>query len=173
MEQKLSNEEYRRIYGMYIGCEIQTPSPYDDEPDRIVNGYLTGIHGEYQAEVQHVDIDGGVWEHPEYYNFDKCKLILTPLSEISDEDAIQANKIMGFEYSNEDGSEAHFDLEGFRDWITEMFNWEQITVDGKTFLQLFQYLISKSYAVPLFFGVDHWSNGKTAIELGIAIPHSH
>jgi hypothetical protein len=30
------------------------------------------------------------------------------------------------------------------------------------------YLISKLYAVPLWFGVNHWANGKTAFELGIA-----
>lgn len=34
---------------------------------------------------------------------------------------------------------------------------------------LFQYLASKGYAVPLFFAPGHWANGKTAIELGIAI----
>lgn len=33
----------------------------------------------------------------------------------------------------------------------------------------YQYLIFKGYAVPLWFGVNHWANGKTAIELGIAI----
>jgi hypothetical protein len=35
--------------------------------------------------------------------------------------------------------------------------------------RLFQYLISKGYAVPLWFGIDYWANGKTAIELNIAI----
>jgi len=30
------------------------------------------------------------------------------------------------------------------------------------------YLISKGYAVPLFFEPNHWANGKTAIELNIA-----
>jgi hypothetical protein len=35
--------------------------------------------------------------------------------------------------------------------------------------QTFQQLIIWGYAVPLFFGVNHWPNGKTAIELGIAV----
>lgn len=34
---------------------------------------------------------------------------------------------------------------------------------------IWQYLISKGYAVPLFFAPNHWANGKTAIELGLAI----
>lgn len=35
--------------------------------------------------------------------------------------------------------------------------------------EAFQYLIKYGYAVPLYFGPDHPCNGKTAIELGIAI----
>jgi len=34
---------------------------------------------------------------------------------------------------------------------------------------IYQDLIHKGYAVPIYFGPDHWANGKTAIELGIAI----
>jgi hypothetical protein len=36
----------------------------------------------------------------------------------------------------------------------------------------FQYLISKRYAVPIWFGALHWANGRTAFELGIAIESS-
>jgi hypothetical protein len=33
----------------------------------------------------------------------------------------------------------------------------------------FNQLILYGYAVPLWFGIGHWANGLTAIELGIAI----
>jgi len=33
----------------------------------------------------------------------------------------------------------------------------------------YQYLISKGYAVPLFFEPNHWANGKNAIELRLAV----
>lgn len=33
----------------------------------------------------------------------------------------------------------------------------------------YQYLVSNGYAVPLWFGIDHWANGKTPIELEIAL----
>lgn len=33
----------------------------------------------------------------------------------------------------------------------------------------YQQLLKWGYSVPLWFGLDHWANGKTAIELGIAI----
>lgn len=32
-----------------------------------------------------------------------------------------------------------------------------------------QHLIQKGYAVPLWFGINHWANGKDAFQLGIAI----
>jgi hypothetical protein len=34
---------------------------------------------------------------------------------------------------------------------------------------IYQYLIQQGYAVPLFYGVGHPMNGKTAIELGLAL----
>lgn len=34
---------------------------------------------------------------------------------------------------------------------------------------IYTQLIVWSYAVPLFFGINHWANGKTAIELNIAV----
>lgn len=36
-----------------------------------------------------------------------------------------------------------------------------------------QHLLKSQVAQPLWFGIDHWANGKTAIELGIAVEKSN
>lgn len=84
---------------------------------------------------------------------------LTPLSKISDEDAIEVAKI---ELRGED-----------LEYISPI-QWGKESVQIRQRLRhlywdTYQYLISKSYDVPLFFAPNHWANGKTAIELGIAI----
>jgi len=91
-------------------------------------------------------------------------LLLTPLSKITDEDLVACyhlhSGLIGYDYTC-DFKPA---LEMARHWIN---------MDGEKTLckltQLSEYLRSKGYAVPLFFGLNHWANGKTPIELGIAI----
>lgn len=79
-------------------------------------------------------------------------LLLTPLELISDEDYKNLVIICGFldavQYITD------------RDFLTgdQLQNWE-----------VMEYLKQRGYATPLFFGVNHWANSKTAIELGIAI----
>lgn len=41
--------------------------------------------------------------------------------------------------------------------------------DSINSMHLFQYLIKEKFAVPLWFDIGHWANGKTAIELGVAV----
>lgn len=95
------------------------------------------------------------------------KLILTPLSAIRDEDALEVAKIALpqtklYEYL----------------WFADNGKaLVQTIAEGKEsnyhypdaiFITIFQYLIRKGYAVPLWIDVDHPYNGKTAIEIGIA-----
>jgi hypothetical protein len=90
------------------------------------------------------------------------KLLLTPLERITDEDAVQMSII---QYPTFDYSEST---------PVGMVKWGRWCVKQcikrlEFPYQLYQFLISRGYAVPLWFGVDHWANGKTAIELGIAV----
>lgn len=89
-----SNEFLRKLFTNYIDCEVRVlpPSIFNDLHG--VTGYLTGIHGEYEAEIQLLQ-DGNVSEEPEYTPFYQTKLLLTPLSAITDEDAIEVAKIIG------------------------------------------------------------------------------
>lgn len=132
MENKLTDEEIVRVFGMYIGTKYR----YKNEFGTYINNSFLGIH--VRGHIQ----EGAV-------------LLLKPLSGITDEDAIEVAHLMGYTDINNKKfliqagkSEAHNPIARF---CTNMF------------------LISKGYAVPLFFSPGHWANGKTAIELGIAI----
>jgi hypothetical protein len=108
---------------------------------------------------------------------------LTPLSAISDEDAIElafkGGLAKGYEifkvYSKAPDTwvcvktrRKYFDDE--LKFNEDGYKYEEVYV---TFYDLkawqFQYLIQKGYAVPLFIEPNHPLNGKTAIELGLAI----
>lgn len=102
---------------------------------------------------------------------DDCVLALTPLEDISDEDAIEAGKIMGA--TDEDIESVRIEVGGIKILFEPFYNIDYKIADNdvKPILVFFayQYLIQQGYDVPLFFGVNHWANGKTAIELSIAI----
>jgi hypothetical protein len=71
-------------YGhLYIGCEVM--GEYLDEPRR---GYLTGVrNGGYECEIQFFEEDDfNVMEEPEFNEPDKVKLLLLPLSSMTEED---------------------------------------------------------------------------------------
>lgn len=68
---------------LYLGCEVM--GILLDEPRK---GYLTGIHGEYGAEIQFFNEDGvNVSEEPEYNEYQQVKPILRPLSDMTEEEA--------------------------------------------------------------------------------------
>jgi len=146
---KLTNEEIATVFAMYLYCNFR---------------------------YRYIDYEPGVWATgakllPERLvrvlndkSVDGIELLLTPLSKITDEDLVACyhlhSGLIGYDYTC-DFKPA---LEMARHWIN---------MDGEKTLckltHLSEYLRSKGYAVPLFFGLNHWANGKTAIELGIAI----
>lgn len=87
---------------------------------------------------------------------------LKNLSAITDEHAVELGKIY---YGNQAVSKKDMiaDVKMFLRVSNFPLNYDHF------WWKAYQYLISKSYAVPLFFGIDHPCNGKTAIECGIAI----
>lgn len=113
---------------------------------------------------------------------DMCKLILRPLSKVTDEDAIEAAKIMGMP-ANAEILKIYRDRES---WIEIEYRWvnevaELNNEDGYSYSATgvpirevghavpFQFLIQRGYALPVFIAPGHPNNGKTAIELGLAI----
>lgn len=71
---------------LYLGCEVQT-----DEG----KGYLTGIHGEYGAEVQLI-IDGNASESPCYPQ--GVKSILRSLSDMTEDEMIYIDDEFSYGY---------------------------------------------------------------------------
>lgn len=186
MTNKLTTQEISKVFAMYLGADVDVKDYDNDEPLRL----------------EAVNIEGCIWTNLDDQEtgvyIDEAKLLLTPLSKISDEDAIKVTRIYPANIDHldkfDDGTTfIHRDDE----LKTVVLNfWEEvnseekdidtfpltINYNGECFDHrgisnnqnlIFQYLISKSYAVPLFFSPDHWANGKTAIELGISIEKHH
>lgn len=125
MENKLSNEEIEKVFHLYWGNT--------------------------KAKVK--ETSPWIYGDCEYCVRAGAKLLLKPLSAITDEDAIEVAKL---DLNIPTAETGKFIV----DRINRLGGGDNYTI---------QYLISKGYAVPLFFGVNHWANGKTAIELGIAL----
>jgi hypothetical protein len=91
----------------------------------------------------------------------KWKLLLTPLSKVTDEHAIEVSDFWDNIFLRSSWAtleeKAHFG--------------KYIVISGKynERWELREYLRITGHAIPLFFGINHPCNGKTAIELGIAI----
>lgn len=85
-------------------------------------------------------------------------ICLWSLQDISDEDAIEVAKMMDW-YSDD------FNITEFK----KVFCYRTIN-DVRYYVH--QYLIQRGYAVPLFIEPNHPANGRTAIELNLAIDKS-
>lgn len=145
MDNKLTNQEIAKVFAMYIGCALYI-RPYGTIHKAKLSGVL--------PDKIFAQADGD--KAPSFYYTEKCecKLLLKTSYSITDEDAIQVAKFQGWIINEDNLKNVSWSLQN-----------EFFEIDYTTY----QYLISKGYAVPLWFGVDHWANGKTAIELGIAI----
>jgi hypothetical protein len=144
MEQQLSNKEIARVFAMYLGCEIV----YQQNHSLVFK--VSGI------VIENI-IDENL-ETPDRL------LLLTPLSKITDEHAIEVAKMY---YSTEVNCTAKDGRHIINKYFIKGINSSFITYVECFFF--FQYLIQQGYAVPLYFGINHPCNGKDAIELGIAI----
>lgn len=161
----LTNEQIQRIFLMYV----RQPCRFGFE-GREKKGQIIGNTEPFGIQV----FDPGTPLVP-YKNVrpDLIKLLLIPLSAISDEDAIQVAKLTyAMPYP------AHTEFEVYENYFGHKVvswgkgHWQKYAIDLKNnILNAFQnqFLIQRGYAVPLFIDVDHPDNGKTAIQLGIAI----
>lgn len=148
MKKELTNEQIARIFAMYLGCELK----YED------NSHTTTLESVSTSGLlgdENRDESGEGW-----YDASDCKLLLTPLSAISDEDAIEAAKIIR--------GEGNWHICVGIEIIGRMYKTSMDRATGR-YIQLHQFLIQRGYAVPLFIEPNHPLNGKTAIKLGLAI----
>lgn len=174
----LTNEQIARIFGMYW----MKPVAWTAEEI----GYAQK-HDETFWPIAFQVI-------PELGHVSPWKLLLTPLSSISDEDAIEVAKIFGcnMEDAVKDEDDYKFITRDAEFWRVNLNFWHKTSYeydeweiypltlysDGtmsdhygccNNAALILQHLIQKGYAVPLFFEPNHPLNGKTAIELNIAL----
>ena len=132
-------EVIQKIQCLYIGCEVITPHPYED--GETLPGYLTGIHGEYRAEVQHLE-NGNVWEEPAYHDYTKVSMLLTPLSMLTDEDAIEVANALGIDKELNVAVRRRIARGKVLDWGKTYY--------GNVDLEVVDFLRSRRYALPAF-----------------------
>jgi hypothetical protein len=149
MEKTLTNEQKARILAVYLGCETNY-------------GKLVGVcNWAAYTEMNDGTIQSGSLEN--------LSLSLTPLSAISDKhindvaDIINVRTDKGLKDMGIPFTRKGFVLE----WLLKENNFTTTNIWKHNLA--FQYLIQKGYAVPTFIEVGHPLNGKTPIELGIAI----
>ena len=135
---QLTNEENAKVVGMHYGADV-----FED-----ITKHTCKLIGVDSIRLLLIFPDG-----LGYRNTKRCKLLLTPLSAISDEDAEQVRKMEGY---SQDG-----DISIVKGLIRQRV----YSLTHPTYI----YLINKGYDTPLYFSPGHPCNAKTAIELGIAI----
>ena len=179
MKQKLTNEEVAKVLTIYWGnpCQrIVSSSGLPSGDDDVIN-----MNVDVFKQVTSGTIT--TWTY---------KLLLTPLSKISDEEVLELCKLYSPEiygdyrykkwYIEQDGTKSdtcntvdvkrqsdtyYFQLDKIDG---EMRLYDEEMIDSASVNHYYhQWYFMNGFAIPLFFGIDHWANGKTAIQLGIAL----
>lgn len=142
-EELLTREQKARVFAMYFGANNEIINPETELRYRVTLYQLSSLRG---------------FEH-EY------KLLLSDLASISDQDALELCCNLKHKRIIENPVVKHLEggvsISNISGGVS--FFWHDLKWYEREFL------IMKGYAVPLFFSPDHPYNGKTAIELGIAL----
>ncbi len=140
----------------YIGGKVKvTNERYID------GGYIGTVLGVCSVRGILVEHDNKGSDGDE--KFEDCKLILKPLSEITDDDAIEVSKIHDIDDA---GIEGFFLKQGKEiiGWILKENAPAPLWIPPFDILKIFQLLQSKGYDLPQYL-----LSGKTLIESGLAI----
>lgn len=157
---ELTTEQKARVFALYIGSRIEYATQHG--PSEIQSVGILSIGQQWDDTIFCVrgqingDILGGV-------DLESDRLLLRPLSAITEEDAMDFIKVRNsINWKGPQDKEAvtRYVLAAIGPPIEQGFgfHWE-----------VYQFLIQRGYAVPLFITPGHPDNGKTAIELGLAI----
>ncbi len=146
INQQLTQDEAVKVFAMYWGQAILR---YESDPEL------------YQINRHNIDCKPMVLQLTkldqitERHAVDLVKLRSDVYLEITIDDQWRNGKEYGFSFA--------FQYESSRRRRFQNVNWTSLTP------MQFQYLVQKGYALPIFFSIGHWANGKNAIELGLAI----
>ena len=142
---RLTLEEIKIVLSQYIGCKVKDTLLEWSGEKLLINEVNDGIC---------LLLNQGI-----------LKLLLIPLVELTNEDAIVIGKIAGWSHLSDEGLIANV-----KELMctNKLFN-QQTNIAGFTWFKIHHYLLSKGYAAPLFFVDEHWANGMNALELELAI----
>lgn len=137
--QQLTIKEKAKVFAMYLGCKT------------ILNDSLDSLRNMTAREVEDMEL------------FGIGTFYLDRIESITLEHKNNLGMVL-----NGLNVPSHLDIAA-EFWIKQLFNGIPNKRCPMADVFAYQYLVSKCYAVPLFFGIGHWANRRTAIELGIAI----
>lgn len=141
------------LFSLYIGQKVQYPN-FDH---RLVSNTLTGVTKEYITVDYKRKKKGCIGEELSFtsngnHNTDAIHAVLQlrSLSSITDEEAVEVAKILDISYSNVDEN-AHFDLAGFTDWVSEIFIGDTgYSINPLFLLQSIDYLRQTGICLPIY-----------------------
>lgn len=145
-----SQHEIIRVFALYYGQTVRLTEKYSDGFVSFSPGDSLTLDNNVLTQI----VDGRM----------KAKLLLTSLNEITDEHAIELVCKSAWKRTIENPIVTHLNEGisiGNNSGAVSMF-WHSLNYKEH------QYLLLKGYAVPLYFGIDHWANGMSAIELHLA-----
>jgi len=130
----LTNEQEAKVFGMYAPCEVEhTDSMGAKETARLIAVDFSS------GDLVCTEPSGGMYD----YNIQNCKIIAKPLSEISDEDAVEMAYIHWPDMRGKD-----VNVEWLKMTLGTICRMSDIT----------DFLRSKSYALP-YMGIDLYEAG--------------
>lgn len=137
---ELTNEMRDRIFSLYIGCDIKHSDGSKSQ--------LVGL-SPYEGLAQVLNNSGDDW-----WNYHDDKIILKPLSSISDENIIEIAELAGIE----SGSTQQL-IKEVKQWLFGYNDGIDTDSDNKSnYLKVADFLRSKSYALP-YMGQDLFTLG--------------
>lgn len=156
---EISNEMRVAIYHVYHTAQV-AGKPYigysefsEEQQNKTLIGNIKYLDKE-GAHVVHADVHGNPWNEITFYNYGECQLLLTPLSEITDEHAVEVARIMNI-------IDAECPQSDYPHWIeyTKRTYLTDLKMSKYAFsVHAIDYLRSKSYHVP-YMGIDLFEAG--------------
>ena len=168
METTLDKKHIAKIFALYIGQRVLMRKPQaNDLADP--HAYILACVGCDNCSG-YFSLDDRPAPPSPMYPVTSFLLRLKPVSKILREDAIEIWKLLS---PNSSGTpiaiwESGSVVEGYTLKTADLtFDFPQVSLERA---DVCKYLTDRGYAVPLFIAPAHEYNGKTAIELGIAVP---
>ena len=186
---EITNEIKAKVFAQYLGHRVEL----DNGGSKVRNRILCAVGGIDDGGHEYLKLKMGTFAHAVFIKENSAKLILKPLSEITDEDAMEVANICNggdgikgihkYDYKTKDKAKFYIELKGeFEDDKnnTLIFFYEDGSFDkfhpnagekGEHFdlsdwqtLNVYQFLQSKGYDIPQYL-----LGGKTLKECGLAV----